>query len=506
MTPHARPGPPDRAESILSRHARPAPPVPCPPLRFRGWAVVAGSFVVQALCFGAVYSFPAFAASLQASFGASDASVSLVYAISGAMAFAMGAVSGPLADRFGARGPITLGMAVMACGFLLAAVARDFSQVLLCYGLLVGAGAGMAYVPAVAAVQRWFMVWRGLASGLATSGVGAGTAMVPISASLLAPWGDWRVAFLISGVFIAVVGLLAAQLLGRWPEACGMAPDGAAQPVRPDPASLLEGVRIGEALRGRRYPLLLAGSLLLSVPVALPYAEIVATARGAGLAASDALWLLSLVGAGSILGRLALGSLADRMGRDRTLLACCLGVAAMMASWAEARSAAGFIVFALGFGLFQGGFVALLPSVVVDLYGRRSAGALIGVLFTGRALSVLIGAPGMVALAATAGHAVPLWAACGLALLGTFLLSCALRRRRPRKARRSYPLPAVSWPPAQPCSPGHGLRDGHSNGGRAHKGQAASAVFGRAPAKHSQGSMRGRPLRAAGRLVPRPDP
>jgi len=408
----------------------PVAAIPRPPLRFRGWAVVAGSFVVQALCFGAIYSLPAFAASLRDSFGTSDVSVSLIYAISGAMTFAMGAASGSLADRFGARWPVTAGIVVMACGFLLAALARTFSQVLICYGLLVGAGAGMAYVPAIAVVQRWFVAWRGLASGLATSGVGVGTALVPICASLLGLWGDWRVAFLISGGVVAVVGVLAAGLLARSPEACGMGPDGGVPAVRslscPPSAQVLEGVRIGEALRDGRYARLLVCSLLLSVSVALPYADVVATAQGAGLAASDALWLLSLIGIGSILGRLALGVVADRLGRDRTLLTCCFGVAVTMAWWAEARSAIGYIVFALGFGLFQGGFVALLPSVVADLYGRRSAGGLIGVLFTGRALSVLLGIPGMTVLATQVGHGAALWTACGLSLIGTCLMSRVL--------------------------------------------------------------------------------
>jgi len=438
MTTHHGPFHPDRAEADGTGPAVPVAAIPRPPLRFWGWAVVAGSFAVQAICFGAIYSFPAFAASLGEEFGASEVSVSLVYAVSGAMTFAMGAASGPLADRFGARWPVAAGIAVMACGFLLAAVARSFTQVLVCYGLLVGAGAGMAYVPAIAVVQRWFVAWRGLASGLATSGVGAGTALVPVSASLLGLWGDWRTAFLIAGCAIAVVGAIAASLLAGSPEACGMGADGGAAPEHaPRPtAPVLEGAGIGEALRGALYPRLAAGSVLLSVPVALPYANVVAAARGAGLAASDALWLLSLIGIGSILGRLALGAVSDRFGRDRTLLACCFGVAATMAWWAEARSAAGYIAFALGFGLFQGGFVALLPSVVVDLYGRRAAGGLIGVLFTGRALSVLLGVPGLAALAVAAGHAASLWVACGLSLVGTGLISSALGPRRAARGAR----------------------------------------------------------------------
>ena len=422
---------------------------PRPGLAFRGWAVVAGSFLIQAICFGSVYSFPAFAGPLQESFGASDLSMSLVYAVSGAMAFATGAISGPLADRVGARWPVSAGMLVMAAGFLAASAAERFEGLLLSYGLLVGTGAGLAYVPALAAVQRWFVAWRGLASGIATAGVGAGTAMVPLTAGLLSAWGDWRVSFMIVGGAIALVGPLAAALIANSPEDCGLRPDGAT-PVhpaatRPDASAgpaALEGLGLAQALRTRRFLWLLSGCFLLSVPVALPFAAIATTAREAGLDAAEALSLLSLIGGGSIAGRLLLGAGADRLGRGRALLACGLGVAAMMGWWASATGLTGYALFAIAFGLFQGGFVALLPSFVVDLYGRRSAGGLIGALFAGRALAVLAGAPCAAAMTPVIGQAGPLWAAGGLALLGTFFLACAARGEKRTQATRAAPCAA----------------------------------------------------------------
>ncbi|SHI67027.1 Sugar phosphate permease [Roseomonas rosea] len=415
-----------------------------PPLAFRGWAVVAGSFTVQAISFGAIYSFPAFAVPVRESFGASHASVTLLYAISGAMAFAVGAISGPISDRFGARWPVSIGMATIALGFLLAARAESFAEVLLCYGLMVGTGAGLAYVPALAVVQRWFVAWRGLASGIATAGVGVGTALVPLSATLLSACGSWRAAFPVAGLAIAILGLLAAQLLAPSPERCGLRPDGLDSPAREPVPSSLEGVSIGRAMAGRRFPWLMAGCLLVSAPIALPFAEIVNTARARGLDAAEALWLLGLIGLGSIIGRLALGAVADQHGRGQTLLACCLGVAASMAWWAQASSALGFAAFALAFGIFQGGFVALLPSVVVDLYGRRCAGGVIGALFAGRALAVLLAPPGMAALAGITGPDAPLLLSGGLALLGTAALALALRAcpaAAPLGGRYSSPRP-----------------------------------------------------------------
>ncbi len=169
------------------RHARrrPAPP----PLLFRGWLVVTGAFLVLMAGYGAAYSYAAFAAELKAAFGASRTSVSMVYAICGCAAFAVSAVSGPLADRIGPRPLAAAGMGLVAVGLLTAAAARTLLEIYLCYGLVIGLGIGFAYVPATAAVLRWFVAWRGLASGMAAAGIGVGTALVPPAAWAAAALG-----------------------------------------------------------------------------------------------------------------------------------------------------------------------------------------------------------------------------------------------------------------------------------------------------------------------------
>ena len=88
-------------------------------------------------------------------------------------------ISGPLADRWGARRFAVLGMILVAIGLALASVARSLIEVYAAYSLGVGVGIGCAYVPAVAAVQRWFVRRRGFASGLAVSGIGVGTLVAP---------------------------------------------------------------------------------------------------------------------------------------------------------------------------------------------------------------------------------------------------------------------------------------------------------------------------------------
>src|SRR5690349_363335 len=173
---------------------------------FRGWWVVAAAFAVTFLGFGCAYAFSAFLEPLQREFGASRGEVSLVFSLAGFLYFALGIVSGPLADRWSSRGFAVGGMLLMGVGLALASWARSLLQVYLAYGLGVGLGLGCAYVPVVGAVQRWFVRKRGLASGLAVSGIGVGTLAVPPLASWLIAHFGWRDAYLVIGCATAIVG------------------------------------------------------------------------------------------------------------------------------------------------------------------------------------------------------------------------------------------------------------------------------------------------------------
>ena len=109
----------------------------------------------------------------------------LVFSLAGFLYFGLGIVSGPLADRWGSRRLAVIGMILTGTGLAVASAARSLTEVYAAYGLGVGLGVGCAYVPAVGAVQRWFVRRRGFASGLAVSGIGVGTLVMPPLASLL---------------------------------------------------------------------------------------------------------------------------------------------------------------------------------------------------------------------------------------------------------------------------------------------------------------------------------
>ena len=357
---------------------------------FYGWFVVAAAFAVTFIGFGCAYTFSAFVEPLQRDFGASRGSVSLVFSLAGFLYFGLGIISGPLADRFGSRPLAVSGMILTGLGLAAASVARSLTEVYAAYGLGVGIGVGCAYVPAIGAVQRWFVRRRGFASGLAVSGIGVGTLVMPPLASQLIGALGWRAAYLTLGAIAVVVGAGSSLLIENDPNGRNVGPDGD-PPRTAVRQSLPEGASVSAAIRSSRFVSLYAACLICSFGVFVPFVHLVPYAMDHGVAASSAVLLLGVIGVGSTAGRFFLGVLADRAGRQLTLLLMFVGMALALALWVISASLWSLTLFAFIFGIFYGGWVAVLPAVVMDYFGGRNVSGLIGILYTSVAFGTLVG-------------------------------------------------------------------------------------------------------------------
>jgi MFS family permease len=291
-------------------------PVLSTPRVFYGWLVVAAVFAVTFMGFGCAYTFSAFVEPLQKEFGASRGSVSLVFSVAGFLYFSLGLISGPLADRWGARKLAVTGMIVLGAGLTAASLASSLEQVYAAYGLGAGLGVGCSYVPAIGAVQRWFVRRRGFASGLAVSGIGVGTLIMPVIASHLIEGLGWRRAYLALGALAVLAGGM-ALLIEDHPRDLGLGPDG--DPLQPIAQPGVPGMSLSEAMRTRQFANLYAACLICSFGVFVPFVHLVPYAAGHGIATQSAALLLGAIGAGSTAGRCLLGGLADRMGRSLAL-------------------------------------------------------------------------------------------------------------------------------------------------------------------------------------------
>ena len=343
------------------------------------WVVVWATFVSLGVIFGVAYSFAAFFDSFAAEFSAKRADVALVFGLTGLIYFALGGLGGMLSDRFGARLVCSLGMLCIAGGLLLTSFAQSLNGVYLFYSVGIGAGIALAYTPSIGNVQPWFSKRRGLASGIASSGIGLGTLLVPLLAAFLISSLEWRTALRVMSGAVVMLGLSSTLLLRR----AQLGLSGSATP--------LPGLTLAQTLKDKRFWWFYLFTFTAAPTMFIPFAHVSASARDIGISDANAVGLVGLIGIGSLVGRFAISAMADRLGRTMTLTLMQISMAATYLLWIASGGYPSLAVFALWFGLSYGGIVSLMPAICMDLFGARAVAGIIGTLYTGAAVGNLLG-------------------------------------------------------------------------------------------------------------------
>jgi MFS family permease len=342
-----------------------------------GWVVVAAAFGLMFVGFASAYSFAAFFRAFEGEFGASRGHIALVFSVAAFTWFVCGAPAGMLADRIGARRVALAGVIFLASALWLSSRAGSVLFLYATYSLGIGLGVGLVYVPSVGAVQPWFERHRAVASGLAIAGIGAGNIAGPLLAAAWIERYGWRGAYQWLAATVLVIGLAAALALRE------KDPRRARREV--------PGTTLGDAIRTREFRLLYVSLVLTCIGLFVPMVHLGPYAQDAGYSEAQGVTLVSLIGVGSLIGRFAVGPFADRLGRRGSLAAMYAGLGVMLLVWWAASAYWLLALFAVVFGACYGAYVALVPTIVMDLYGQRAVSGIIGVLYTGAGVGTLIG-------------------------------------------------------------------------------------------------------------------
>ena len=190
-------------------------------------SAIAAAAVVMQICLGAVYGWSVFVNPLIASEHWTRTQVTLTFTLALAL-LGLGTIAGGLwQDRVGPRRVATVAGLLYGAGYLVSAWAvsqHSLSGLYLGYGIIAGFGMGMGYICPVALMTKWFPDRRGLMTGVAVMGYGAGAVIM----SLIAPHeiisSGVPTTFLIFGVAYLVLVVAAAQVYANPPQ--GWRPEG----------------------------------------------------------------------------------------------------------------------------------------------------------------------------------------------------------------------------------------------------------------------------------------
>ncbi len=359
---------------------------------YRGWYVVAGSFVGAFVVFGLSYAFGVFLEPIQRDLGVSRSAVSLVFSLQTTGIYLAAAVLGVFADRFGVRRLLAFGTAALALGGVWTSRTTTYAGLLLAYGVVTAVGLGAIYVVSYATVPRWFHRRRGLATGIATAGLGVGMVATSPAASALLGVLEWRVALLALVVAAAVAVAAVTPLFADEPIATGVEPgaefpDGV--PDREPPGWDAYRRELAAVATSRRFLLVFWGWVLVYATLYAVLVHVVPYAGDAGFGAGTGAFALAAIGATTAIARIGIGGLADRFGRVRTFVACSALMGASTLCLPLIGSATGLYGFAVVFGIAYGGNGALLSTLTVDLFGAANPNAIFGLVSVSFAVSGL---------------------------------------------------------------------------------------------------------------------
>ncbi|MEW6669594.1 MAG: MFS transporter [Thermodesulfobacteriota bacterium] len=402
---------------------------------FYGWWIVLSCFVISLYVGGVTFfGMTAFFEPISQELEWSYTQISLASSLRGLEMGIFAPLVGILVDRFGSRSLMLSGTIILGLGLILLGLTQSL---LTFYGafLLIGFGAGgCASVVTTTAVAQWFRRNVGIAMGLMASGFGAGGLIVPLIVGLINLSG-WRTTLMILGVGMWCLGIPLSLLVRERPEKYGYLPDGGmAGKAGSAPATWQEAEDSPEfsllgALRNRSFlyvNLAEAIRLLCVTAVVLhimPYLENAGFSRAeAGLAAAS----LPVV---SILGRIGLGRLGDRIEKGRVMAVSFLFIGLGLIVFCFVEEKVLMLPFLLLFSPGFGGGMVLRAAILREHFGRESFGKLMGLVMGSASVGGIFG-PTLAGWAFdTLGTYRPMWIAlCGLTLLGAVLV---LRIRQP---------------------------------------------------------------------------
>ena len=311
-------------------------------------------------------------------FGWTRAATSGAFSLSMILLGLLGILTGGLNDRFGPRLVMTIVGFLVGVGYLLMSQVSALWQFYLFYGVIIGIGMGGGVTPLLSTIARWFIKRRGTMTGIAMAGAGLGLLIASPVANWLISIYDWRMSYLMLGSIVFVVVVVAAQFLKRDPSTLGQRPYGENEVDRQGYKLETKSFTLREAL-GMKQFWLICGIFFSTGFCRISFlVHIVPHVTDLGISAATAANILAMCGGMTIIGRVLLGSFADRIGTRESYIIGFILLSAALLWLAFSTDVWMLYLFAAVFGL-SSGTVGLGSPLIAGLFGLRSHGLIYGV-------------------------------------------------------------------------------------------------------------------------------
>lgn len=331
------------------------------------------SGAVICLFIGLIYAWSIFVAPLEADFGWTRAQTSATFTVSMISFCIAGMVSGALIKRCAPRRIVLAAACLFLAGFSASSRIETVLGLYISYGVLCGAGVGLAYNAVLSCVSKWFPEKTGVVSGVLLMCFGFGGMVLGSLASGLIVLMGWRTTFLVFAVLFAVI-LAGLSILIRFPRE-NERPVCAVREISAGQEDLGVEMTAGQMLRRASFWLYFLWAVVLSAAGLAVIGNASMCAREIGASATAAAAITGMLSVCNGVGRILVGLIFDRFGRKiSAAYANALLVAAMLLITLSAvsRSVGVFVAGGVILGLGYGGVPPLNAAFVNQYYGTQN--------------------------------------------------------------------------------------------------------------------------------------
>ncbi|KAI9723330.1 MAG: hypothetical protein M1812_001213 [Candelaria pacifica] len=366
-----------------------APPAFTPPDGgTKAWLAVTGAFICQFCSFGFINALGTFQYEYQDIIltSHSTSSISWILTFQLFLMFFLSQPVGLLVDVYGPKAILIPASVLEIVGLLTLSFCKEYWQVFLAHGVCFGVGAAGVFMPGFIIAGQYFHRKRALAIGIVASGSSLGGVIFPIFLTQLFQKTGFPTTLRYAALFIGIMLLVATGLVTP-----PMKPKGWANGKR-----RIAGLAV---FRSQTFLLYVLGAFLFFWGLFAPFDYLPLFALSGHTTSSISPYIVSIVNAGSIPGRIIPSYLSDRLGHLAVMTVMAYASAALtLAIWLPINyhpSVAGIVIYALVFGCASGAFVSLMTPCLIDLCHGDTAnlGLMLGSFMSIIAFASLTGLP-----------------------------------------------------------------------------------------------------------------
>jgi len=347
---------------------------------FYGYRLIAAGSVAQMMTLGCVYTYGVIFSEIENEFGWSRATISGAASLFFLLYGSFGIIAGRATDRFGPRIVLTICGFIFGLGFLLLSNMTSAIELYLYYGVMCGIGMAAHDVSILSTIARWFVKYRGMASGIVKAGAGIGQMLLPLIAAPLILSLGWQDTCLIIGSFTLVLLAVTAQVFRRAPEDLGLKPLTDEKREKKTISVSKDNIALSDILSDKQFWFLSLAKFADMFCLFTIVLHIVPHGIDQGLKPATAVIVLSAIGGCSIIGRLFFGSMYDQLG-PKISIAICFAILFFSCVLLQIAIDPHFLfLFALIYGVAHGGFFTVASPSVADLFGTQAHGTIFGLI------------------------------------------------------------------------------------------------------------------------------